>query len=121
MTARMQRYAHEISTLANAKPSVRKVMIKNADNEFIKALCDCSYNILKGNVPLNKSQKIKLSRYKKDLRYLCNNSVSLKDKKRKVIQKGGFFLPALAGPLLKIFGGLIPGAIGGIANLLKPK
>ena len=95
--------------LASGKPRIVRAIIKEADPEVIKAICECAHNVLKGNVPLNKSQFTKLKRHRTHLHLLANKKVSQK-RKKKVLQSGGF-LGALLGAaipaLASVIGGLI--------------
>ena len=79
-------------------------MLKGASPDLIKALCECSLNILKGRIKLSPTQKKKLSRHKNNLRLLATKKSTLKHRKR-VLQKGGF-LGALLGPVLGVLGSL---------------
>lgn len=73
--------------------------MRAADPELIKAICDCSMNILNGNVPVGKADKQRLERYKKELRAMSCPQRKLALKRKFVIQRGGF-LPALLGAIL---------------------
>lgn len=98
MSARVRKQADVLKVLAKGKPALCKAIVKGADQDLLRCLCECSHNILKGNVPLTSAQKAKLTRYKKELRAVAKKSTSQK-KKKQVLQKGGF-LPALLAPLL---------------------
>ncbi len=98
MSSRVKRHAEVLQVLAKAKPATRKAIMKHPDKDLVRCLCECTHNILKGNVPLTKAQKTKLARYKQDLRAVASKGTSQK-KKQKILQKGGF-LPALLAPLL---------------------
>ena len=50
--------------LYKSKPPMIKSILKNAPADLVRALCECSLNVLKGNIKLNKSQKTRLRRYK---------------------------------------------------------
>ena len=63
---------------------------------------------MKGNVPLNTSQKKKLGTKKNILRQIALKKTSIK-KKQRLIQSGGF-LGALLGPIISVLGGLFNGA-----------
>ena len=95
--------------LASGKPRIVRAIIKEADPEVMKAICECAHNVLKGNVPMNKSQFTKLKRYRSHLHTLANKKVSQK-RKKKTLQTGGF-LGALLGAaipaLASVIGGLI--------------
>ena len=104
MSARLRRNASMIRVLSKASKSLSQKILKEANKDLIEALCECTYNILKGRVSLTKAEKIKLKRYKNALRKLASKNVSLKNKKF-VIQKGGF-LGFLLRPVVKLLGGL---------------
>ena len=90
-----------------------KAIIKEADDDLVHCICECTHNILKGNVPLTKAQKTKLRPYKQDMRAVANKTTGQK-RKRQILQKGGF-LPALLAPLLApIIAPLVSKVIGKI-------
>ena len=90
-------------------------MLKGCSPEFIKAITDIVHNVLQGNIKVR--NKKKLSKYKQTLRHIVKPSVSLANKRRVLIQKGGF-LPFLA-PLIPLLAAAAPiiakGALGGLA------
>lgn len=98
MSARVRRHADVLKVMAKAKPAMSKAIMKGATPDLIGCLCECAHNVLKGNVPLTKAQKTKLSRYKQDLRAVAKKQTSQK-RKCTILQRGGF-LPALLAPLL---------------------
>ena len=77
---------------------LRKAILEHSDSDLICSLCECAWNILKGNVPLTPKQKTKLRKCKTHLRKLASKKVST-TRKRKVLQTGGF-LSALLAPLV---------------------
>ena len=103
---RLRRHSSTLRALKTAKASKAKAIIQNGDEELVKVLCECSHNVLKGNVPLTTRQKTRLRRHKKTLRDLTGKRRISVDKKKKLLQKGGF-LGALLGPVLGILGGLL--------------
>ena len=80
-------------------------MVASCDKNLIDCFCECSKNILKGNVPLNRVQFQRLRRQKNNLRLLALKKTPL-NKKRKILQKGGF-LGALIVPALSALAGLL--------------
>ena len=82
-----------------------KSILKNAPPDLVKALCECSLNVLKGNIKLNKTQKTRLRRYKNILRQLASKKPATKTRKQ-LLQKGGF-IGALLGPVLGVLGSLL--------------
>ena len=105
--------AFQLQMLRKAAPKLRKKLINSAPDHLIRTISECSLNVLRGNVRLNKRQHKKLAPYKKILRGLAK-STSLPARKRLINQRGGF-LGALLGPLL---GAILP-AVGGIFGLGK--
>ena len=98
MSSRVRKHADMLKVLAKTKPATCKAIMQNADKDLVDCLCECAHNILKGNVPLSKPQKTKLTRHKQDLRAIAKKTTRQKEKKD-ILQKGGF-LPALLAPLL---------------------
>ena len=76
---------------------LRKAILVHSDSDLICSICECAWNILRGNVSLTPKEKSKLRKYKKHLRTLASKKVSTV-RKRKVLQTGGF-LSALLAPL----------------------
>ena len=88
----------------------RRQLIKACcDNNFIKAIAECCWNIVNGRVRLTHQCKKQLCRHKLILRQLADQKNNLK-KKKIVIQGGGFasLLPLLIAPVLS-----------GLSSLLK--
>ena len=107
MSERMRRYLPTLRRIQRLGERAKRKLIKDCDKNLIDCFCECSKNVLKGNVPLNGSQLNKLRREKKNLRALALKKTALK-KKRKILQKGGF-IGALLPPILSIIGGLLGG------------
>ena len=76
------------------------------DNDVLHAIHECCVNVLKGNVPLSRPQKQRLSRYKKVIRRLGSKTRLSTSGKRRLVQTGGF-LGALLPPILGILGSLL--------------
>ena len=100
-----KKHAHVLRALMTTSPAVTKAIIRSSDRDLVNTLCECCFNVLKGNVQLTSSQKKKLQRHKNTLRQLSNKKHSLK-RKRHLLQKGGF-LGALLGPVIGILGTLL--------------
>lgn len=86
--------------LKKAKKKLCNNILKAADTELIKALCDCVMNVLNGNVQTGGAAKRRLSKYKKELRTIASSKRNLASKRRLIIQRGGLFLPTLLNTLL---------------------
>ena len=92
-----------LKVLSHCKPKTRNAILKNCENELIHIICDCVYNVVKGNVPGLTQEKVnKLARHKTSLIKLTKK-VLIKEKRKILVQKGSGFLPfllALVAPLI---------------------
>lgn len=78
----------------------RSAILRKADPQLVRYICECALNILRGNVPLSSKHKNKLKRHASILRKLASTQGSLSGKKKIILQKGGAFLPVLLAPIL---------------------
>lgn len=97
MSKRIKKHAFLLGALCSAKPKLIRQLLE--DKEIMTCLCECAANVLKGNVPLNNGQFLKLKRYREPIRQLASKRNSHKKKKKTVVQKGSGFLSALLGPI----------------------
>ena len=79
---RLKRNASTLKLLHGAKPSFQKAVLKKSKDDFVKCVCDISYNVLKGTAPISKQHKKRLSRHKSSLRKLIDRKLSLKKKEK---------------------------------------
>ena len=61
---RLRKFATALHLLQKAPPSLKRSIIEKSSIELIRCLCDCSYNVLKGNDKIASSNKRKLSKHK---------------------------------------------------------
>ncbi len=101
MSNRLKRHIHLLHVLHNAKPQLRKAILEKIDNDAVRCLCECCHNLLNGFVDLKTEQRKQLIPHRSTLRKLGSKGLSLKNKKKLLVQKGGF-LSALIGPLLAV-------------------
>jgi len=94
-----QKQADILRALYHLNAKQRTALLRVADAKLVRQICECALNVLRGNVPLNKSQKNKLRKHATTLRSLVDRSGSLKRKKKIIVQRGGF-LPALLAPII---------------------
>ena len=84
-----------LKVLSHCKPKIRNAILKNCENDLIHIICDCAYNVVKGNIPGLTQEKVnKLTRHKTSLIKL-SEKVAIKEKRKILIQKGGGFLSFL--------------------------
>ena len=89
----MNRFKKHVSTLKllhKAKPSLRKAIISNGNDELIRCICECALNVLQGHVPISQQHKNCLSRPKKRS-VKVNRSKSLFEKQVENYSKRGLF------------------------------
>lgn len=96
-----------LTALCHATANQRIAILKSSDHDIIRCICECTLNILKGNIPLENNQFKKLKKYKNIIRNLVGEKKKKKinwDKKKKtIIQQGnGTFLPLILTPLVEI-------------------
>lgn len=78
-----------IKFLSHCKKRYRDSILKNCDRQLAQCLCECVYNLLHGNIPLDKKSQENLHKYRYQMRHLCSKS-KLKQKKKILVQHGGF-------------------------------
>lgn len=106
----VKRHAHMLCALAQAKPRQVKQMIAVAEPNLLKTISECSFNVLQGRIPLTRTQKRRLSRYKTALRAIASRRVSTKQ--RKVLAQKGGFIGALLGTLTPMIVSALTGLAG---------
>lgn len=82
--------------------SERTAVLKVLDTRRIRSVCECAYNLLRGNVPLPTEKKRQLFKYKSALRKLVRKGESWAKKRKYLVQVGGgVFLPLLLSTVLQ--------------------
>lgn len=98
----------DLELIKTCPKALRKQLLKKLPPRSVKAICECSLNLLKGNIPISSKQKKSLSKYKTTLRKIGTKKGSLFQKKKLIIQHGGFLnilLPAAISLLSSLFHG----------------
>jgi hypothetical protein len=99
MSKRLNANYHALNVLRSATPKLRKAILSACNNDFINSISKCYLSVLEGNVTLTPSLKRKLKKHKLALRQLADKHVKQANKKRLIVQKGGFLLPLLTAVL----------------------
>ncbi len=102
-----KKQAHTLLSLHKCKPTQRKAMLSSVGNDIIKALSEASYNTLRGNIPLSSAQFRRLKKHKQMMRTMAHKSISLREKRRLLVNQKGGFLPALIPILASTVGGIL--------------
>ena len=96
-----------LAALYHLNKNQRTIFLRNADGKLIRCICEiCVVNTLKGNVSLERSEKNRLTKYKKALRRVIAKRCNWKDKRKLLVQRDGF-LPYIIEPILSILLSLI--------------
>ena len=67
MSAIVRRALPLLKVLVDARPKLKKAIIKHAPTELVTAISEIVLNLIKGVIKLTAHQKKRLSRYKKEL------------------------------------------------------
>lgn len=91
-----------LEALIHATPKERKAFLKVCDVSRIHTICECAYNVLRGNVPLSDKRKKSLSNHKKFLRKIVKRNEGWAKKRKYLVQHGGgIFIPLLLSTVLQ--------------------
>lgn len=101
-----QTYAKLIG-LAGSNPVERQRILKCADDEVIRTICECIHNYMNDRVPVTLQQSRRLSQYAKTMGKLWTKKRSNQEKRRILMEQKGGFLPAMLAPILGIAGSLL--------------
>ena len=96
--------------LHDANLRQRKQLLRTASNNQLQSLCECAFNILRRNVPLNPSQlhKLQQPRTRKLVYQLASRKVPIAKKRKLLVQSGGLpILPILAPIIASVLSTLI--------------
>jgi len=90
-----------LKLLEEGDSKTRKKVLKLADKEIIRVICECALNILNGNVPLDPEKKQTLGKFKSVMRKLAQRGENWKRKKRYLQTGRGLnLIPLLLSPIL---------------------
>lgn len=98
----------DLELIKTCPKALRNELLKKLPSRSVKAICECTHNVLKGNVPLTSYQKKSLKKYKVPLRKIGTKKGTLFQKKKLIVQHGGF-LNILIPAALSVLTGLING------------
>jgi len=101
-----KRNACLLAALYHLNKNQRTTFLRSADEKLIRCICECVFNTLKGNVSLERREKNRLTKYKKALRHVVAKRGNWKDRRKLLVQRGGF-LPYIIGPILSTLLSLI--------------
>ena len=100
--------------LHSSSKAEKKELLKHLKPDTIKAICECSINIINRNLKVSDQEERKINRNRDKIRELVNPKTSQKKRKEILLQERGAFLASLLAPVLWILvGPLLKGIMGG--------
>lgn len=109
MSCNLKNCLKKLEVVSNVKSvKLRKKLLKeiSCDENVFKALQEIVINTINQNVPLDNKTKKKLRKYKKEFQAFTK-VVKSKQKKKKLIQQSGGFLPAIIPAVLSILSAIV--------------
>ncbi len=107
MPKRLGRHMIILKKIVHSDKKTISEILKSSKNDFIKCINDCCFNILNGNISLNKTEQIKLKKFKKIIRKIVANKKNFKKQKKIITTQTGGFLPLLITPVLTLISELL--------------
>ena len=114
VSARIRRNAPLILALEKASQSVKSATLRNASKDFVPALVEIAHNIISGGVNITGQHLNALRRHKQAIKELLKKKTTL-NRRRKILQKGGF-LGLLLKPAISLLGGILGPMLGGLGG-----
>ena len=88
-----------LKVLSHCKPKIRNAILKNCENDLIHIICNCVYNVVKGNIPGLTQEKVnKLAVTRQVSSSYLKRFLSKKRERfsfRKVVDSFHFYFPLL--------------------------
>lgn len=93
--------------ISRARPAQRRSLLLRSKGKLLRLLSECCLNFLRQSYKVPTTSIQKLKPYKSVIRQLAKRRLPVRDRRRALVQKGGFL------PLI------LPAAISFLANLLR--
>ena len=81
-------------------PKIITEILRKADKQVVKAICNAAFNITQGEIPLSRGQKRKFAKYRPLLQTLTTKEHTLQQKQRHIQTGGAAILAAVLPALL---------------------
>lgn len=94
-----QKNADLLRAICHLNAKQRSALLSTVNSDLIRCICECAFNILRGNVPLDRKYKTRLRKHAPILRKLVDRRDKVSKKKKIIVQNGGF-LPSLLIPIV---------------------
>jgi hypothetical protein len=110
--SKVKKNINTLRALCHLKKKQAKSLLQASDKQLIGCICECVHNVANGNVKISQKSLEKIQKHKSKIRKIIGNDVSYQERKKLIVQSGGF-LPLLLAPIVSLVGGLVGEAIGG--------
>ena len=80
-----------LHVLKATDPKLSRTIIANSNQEAFKSICECAFNVLRGNITLSACSKRKLITYKNSIRKVADKNISISAKRNVIDQQGADF------------------------------
>jgi len=96
-----------LKIIADPKNKYSKLLLKSGNRKLINTICEIIYNVLSGKIKISDQNKEKWKNFRKTLLKLVDNNQNFKQRRKILVQKGGF---------LQF---ILPAVITGIASIIS--
>ena len=100
MLCTLRRNDNFFKFLSSCSPHQQQLLLETATPKQIHALCESVYQVFKGNIPLNPSEKDNFREHEKHMIQLAYSHVPYKEKKTILVQHGAGFVDTLLKPVI---------------------
>ena len=100
MSCTSRRNENFFKFLSSCPHHQQQLLLETATPEQIHTLCESVYQVFKGNIPLNPSEKENLGEHEKHMIQLAYGHVPYKEKKTILVQHGAGFVDTLLKPVI---------------------
>lgn len=102
MSSKLKKYIPILELLVSASPHMRRNILKSSDDKLIQLLIECCFNTVIGGVEFSKYRLNKIRKHKEIIRKISDPSIKLENKRKLLVQSGGFFLPVFLTAILPL-------------------
>jgi hypothetical protein len=104
MSNRMKKCRTDLQYLGKCAPKTRKLLLKNANTDLLKAIAEAAWTVLSGEVKLTPAQRRRLVKDESILKQLATKQRTVAEKRKVVAsQRGGNVIGFLFNLLKNIF------------------
>lgn len=100
----MKKCSGDLKYLGTCSPKTRKLILKGANSDLIKAIAEAAWTVLSGEVKLTPAQRKRLVKDESILRNLATKQRNLSEKRKVLVsQRGGNVIGFLFNILKQLF------------------